>query len=183
MKLQLSKDWSEFLRALISHRVKFVLIGGHAVAAWAEPRFTEDLDVLIEVSPPNARRVRRALADFGFGSVLPAAAFLEADKVWMLGRKPNRIDILTGIDGVTWKQVWNGRVRVDFAGGDLFVIGPDDLLANKRAAGRPKDLADADAIQRLARATTRGKGAAKATTKTRRKRRSAARPKGAHDRR
>jgi hypothetical protein len=110
MKLQLSEDWSEFLRALISHRVRFVLIGGHAVAAWGEPRFTEDLDVLIEVSPQNARRVRAALVEFGFGSVVPdERGFLEVNKVWMLGRKPNRIDILTSIDGVRWKQVWTAR--------------------------------------------------------------------------
>lgn len=151
MKLQLSEDWSEFLRVLIAHRVKFVLIGGHAVAAWGEPRFTEDLDVLIEASPANARRVRAALVDFGFGSIVPGErGFLDPDKVWMLGRKPNRIDILTKIDGVTWDEVWSGRVRVSFAGGALFVIGPDELLANKRAAGRPKDLADADVVARHA---------------------------------
>ena len=151
MKLQLSEDWSEFLSVLIAHRVKFVLIGGHAVAAWGEPRFTEDLDVLIEVSPLNARRVRAALVDFGFGSVMPdESGFLDADKVWMLGRKPNRIDILTKIDGVTWKEVWKGRVRVDFEGGALFVIGPAELLRNKRAAGRPKDLADVHVIERHA---------------------------------
>lgn len=156
MKLQLSEDWSEFLRALISHRAKFVLIGGHAVAAWGEPRFTEDLDVFIEVSRENARRVRRALVDFGFGSVIPdERLFLEKNKVWMLGRKPNRIDILTGIDGVTWKEVWKGRIAVEFEGGPLFVIGPRELLANKRAAGRPKDLADVDAIERLAPALGR----------------------------
>jgi hypothetical protein len=149
MKLQLSEDWSEFLRVLTAHRVKFVLIGGHAVAAWGEPRFTEDLDVLIEVAPPNARRVRAALVEFGFGSVVPdERGFLDADKVWMLGRKPNRIDILAKIDGVTWAEVWKGRVRVDFEGGALFVIGPDELLKNKHAAGRPKDLADAHAIER-----------------------------------
>jgi hypothetical protein len=150
MKLQLSEDWSEFLSVLIAHRVKFVLIGGHAVAAWGDPRFTEDLDVLIEVSLPNARRVRAALVEFGFGAVVPdERGFLDPDKVWMLGRKPNRIDILTRIDGVSWDEVWKGRVRVDFEGGRLFVIGPDALLANKRASGRPKDLADVDAIERL----------------------------------
>lgn len=156
MKLRLGEDWSEFLRVLSAHRVKFVLIGGHAVAAWGEPRFTEDLDVLVERAPTNARRLRAALVAFGFGSVVPdERAFLVPDNVWMLGRKPNRIDILTSIDGVTWDEVWKGRVRVDLDGMPLFVIGARELLANKRAAGRPKDLADVDAIERLSKAAPR----------------------------
>jgi hypothetical protein len=165
MKLQLSEDWSEFLRVLIAHRVKFVLIGGHAVAAWGEPRFTEGLDVLIEVSAANARRVRAALVEFGFGAVVPnEGEFLDPDKVWMLGRKPNRIDILTKIDGVSWDEVRKGRVRVEFDGGPLFIIGPDELLQNKRAAARPKDLADAHVIERHA-PTLRRQRARKPTTK------------------
>jgi hypothetical protein len=152
MKLQLNPDWTEFLSVLISRRVKFVLIGGHAVAAWAEPRMTEDLDVLVAVSRTNAQRLRSALVDFGFGAVLPksSSAFLEEGKIWMLGRKPNRVDILTAIDGVTFDAVWRGRVRVDFDAGELFLIGREQLLANKRAAGRPKELADAAAIEKYA---------------------------------
>jgi hypothetical protein len=149
MKLELSPDWTEFLRLLISHRVRFVLVGGHAVAAWAEPRLTEDLDVFVDPTPENAARLHSALAAFGFGSLLPAAdAFTTRGKVWMLGRKPNRIDILTGIDGVDFKQAWTEKVEVGFVSRPLYVIGREALLANKRAAARPKDLADVAAIER-----------------------------------
>jgi hypothetical protein len=76
VKIKLNRDWTEFLRALISHRVRFVLVGGHAVAGHGEPRLTEDLDVFVERSPANARKLRQALVDFGFGNVAPTPAEL-----------------------------------------------------------------------------------------------------------
>lgn len=136
-------EWLEFLRLLTRHRVRFLLIGGHAIAVHAQPRFTEDLDVFVATSRANARRLHAALVDFGFGSVAPSAAALAtADKVFMLGRKPFRIDVLTGIDGVTFQEAWAGRLPLDIDGMRVFVIGRDALIANKRAAGRPKDLVD-----------------------------------------
>jgi addiction module HigA family antidote len=91
--LHLNDDWSAFLHALISAETRFLLIGGHAVAVHAEPRFTEDLDIFVDPSLPNARRLRTALEDFGFGDVAPTPTQLaQRDRVWMLGRKPRRID-------------------------------------------------------------------------------------------
>lgn len=143
MKIELNRDWSEFLCVLIGRRVRFVLIGGHAVAGHGEPRFTEDLDVFVEPTLANARRLRAALADFGFGEDLPPAKDLAApDKVFMVGRKPNRIDILTGIDGVSFTDAWASRVEAKFEASPLFVIGREALLVNKRASGRRKDLLD-----------------------------------------
>lgn len=143
MKIDLNQDWTEFLSALIAHRVRFVLVGGHAVAGHAEARFTEDLDVFVEPTLANARRLRAALISFGFGTVLPTLALLASpDKVFMLGRKPLRIDILTGIDGVTFSEVWKGRVEAIFVSTPLFIIGRAELLKNKRASGRKKDLLD-----------------------------------------
>jgi hypothetical protein len=151
VKIELNRDWSEFLSALISRRVKFLLIGGHAVAGHAEPRFTEDLDVFVEPSAENAVRLREALVDFGFGDIAPPADDLaRPDKVFMLGRKPWRIDILTGITGVTFEQAWASRVTADFDPGPLPVIGRDALIQNKRAAGREKDLLDVGLLERHA---------------------------------
>ena len=84
MKIELNRDWSEFLCALIGRRVRFVLIGGHAVAGHGEPRFTEDLDVFVEPTLANARRLRAALADFGFGESLPPA---KASPLFVIGRE------------------------------------------------------------------------------------------------
>ncbi len=150
MKIELKQDWSEFLCALIAHRVRFVLVGGHAVAGHGEARFTEGLDVFVEPTRSNAARLRDALVDFGFGGVVPSVDTLaERDKVFMLGRKPWRIDILTGIDGVSFEEAWKDRVEADFVAKPLFVIGRSALIKNKRAAARPKDLADVVALERL----------------------------------
>lgn len=163
MKIELNRDWSEFLSALIARRVRFLLIGGHAVAGHGQPRLTEDLDVFVEPTLVNAKRLRSALADFGFEAVAPAPEELSMpDKVFMLGRKPWRIDILTGIAGVSFDEAWETRVEADFVRRPLFVIGQDALIRNKLAAGRPKDLLDVELMRaasdpkaRTARRSTR----------------------------
>ena len=144
----LSDDWREFLSLMISKRVKFLLLGGHAVAVHAAPRMTEDLDVFVEVSTVNARRLRSVLVDFGFGEAAPPVEQLATvGKVFTIGAPPWRIDILTKISGVTFKTAWNNRVRVKLAVGTVNVIGRRDLIRNKRASGRPKDLADLAALK------------------------------------
>jgi hypothetical protein len=169
VKIQLSPDWSEFLSLLIQNGVRFVLVGGHAVAAYGEPRLTEDLDVFVEASAENAARLRRALVAFGFGDAAPAVGELaKAGTVWMLGRKPWRIDILTRIDGVTFEEAWDGRVEAEFDPKPLYVIGRAQLLANKRAAGRPKDLADVASLEPPG-IKPRGRGKARRAKSSRRR--------------
>jgi len=156
VKIDLSRDWSEFLCALIARRVRFVLVGGHAVAGHGEPRLTEDLDVFVEPSLANARKLREALVDFGFGDITPSAEELaKPDRVFMLGRKPWRIDVLTGIDGVTFARAWESRVEAEFVARPLYVIGREALIANKRAAGRDKDLLDVALLDRSPRPRVR----------------------------
>lgn len=151
MKIELNRDWTEFLSALISRRVRFVIVGGHAVAGHGEPRLTEDLDVFVERSPANAKKIRLALVDFGFGNVAPTEAELaRPHKVFMLDHKPWRIDILTSIDGVSFEQAWKSRVKADFVVAPLHVIGRAMLIKNKRAAGRENDLADVAMLERHA---------------------------------
>ncbi len=150
MKIQLSPDWNEFLSLLISKRVRFLLVGGHAVAAHGEPRLTEDLDVFVDPARANAGRLREALLAFGFGASLPSVRELAVPgKIWMLGRKPWRIDVLTQISGVTFARAWGGRVEAEFMPRPLFVIGRRELIANKRASGRDKDLRDVAMLQAL----------------------------------
>lgn len=139
----LSDDWREFLSLLISHRVRFVVVGGHAVAVHARPRFTKDLDVFVDPTPANARRLLAALRDFGFGAVgLDTTELATPDKVFMLGLAPQRIDILTGITGVRFAEAWRTRVRVPTSAGMVPVLSRLLLARNKRAAARPQDLAD-----------------------------------------
>jgi hypothetical protein len=137
------------LSLLISHRVKFVIVGGHAFAVHARPRMTEDLDVFIEASAPNAERLRGALVEFGFGSAAPDAAILaQHGRVFMLGVKPFRIDVLTSISGVSFEDVWRERFVARTSVGDLPFISRAHLLENKRASARPKDLRDVDELCR-----------------------------------
>ena len=148
----LPPDWRGFFEALLAARVEFVVIGGLALAAHAEPRYTEDVDVLVRRQRANGVRLRKALIAFGFGAVAPEAdEILDPDRVWMLGRKPLRIDILTGISGVTWTRVWAHHIDVEIDGLTLPVIGREELIANKRAAGRPKDLLDLAMLARSAK--------------------------------
>jgi hypothetical protein len=148
----LPPDWRGFFEALLAARVEFVVIGALAVAAHAEPRYTEDLDVLVRPVRSNGVRLRKALASFGFEAIAPRAEeIMDPDRIWMLGRKPMRIDILTGISGVTWKEVRAGRIEVEIDGLTLPVIGRRELIANKRASGRPKDLLDLAMLARTAK--------------------------------
>lgn len=164
MKIELNRDWTEFLSALISNRVRFVLVGGHAVAGHGEPRLTEDLDVFVERSPVNARKLRKALVEFGFGNVAPTASELaRPHKVFMLGHKPWRIDILTSIDGVSFAQAWKSRVEAEFKNAPLYVIGREMLIKNKRAAGRDQDRADVALLEKHGTAATKPKTKSRTT--------------------
>jgi hypothetical protein len=127
------------------------LIGGHEVAVHAEARFTEDLDVFVKPSAANARRLRRALVEFGFGAVAPSEAQLaEPNQVFMLGRKPRRVDILTGISGVSFDDAREGSVVAVIAGTPVPVIGRAALIANKLASARAKDLFDVELLRKYA---------------------------------
>ena len=140
--MNLSKDLREFIALLNSTSVKYVLVGGHAVAFHGYPRFTGGVDFFVERSAENASRIEHVLNQFGFGRLgLKAADFLDPNVVVQLGRPPNRIDILTSIDGVAFEQAWSSRLKTS-TGEELFVISKELLLQNKRVAGRAQDLAD-----------------------------------------
>ena len=141
MKLQ--KDIREFVELLLSQKVEFLLVGGYALAFHGAPRFTEDIDFLVLVSPDNAAKLVDVLNAFGFGDLgLRGDDFLEPDQVVQLGRAPNRIDLLTGITGVTWDQAWSSRIDAEIDGLRIPVIGKSALESNKQATGRLQDLAD-----------------------------------------
>ena len=141
--MQLPVEWSEFIDLLLRHRVRFLLIGAHALAIHGRPRATLDLDVFVEPSEANAKRLGDVLADFGFTeSAAQWRHFAEPDRMMTLGREPLRIDILNKISGVTFSTAWKHRVAGDLDGRRIHVIGLRDLRRNKLASGRPKDLLD-----------------------------------------
>lgn len=140
--MTLPDDFSEFLRSLNAHDVKYLVVGGHAVSFHGYPRFTHDVDVVILPDEENARALLAALADFGFAEVgLDVRDFLKPTTV-VLGRAPEQIDIMTFIKGVDVAEAWQRRVAGVLDGIEVAFIARQDLIANKRAVGRPEDLAD-----------------------------------------
>lgn len=167
MASRLTAGWREFLSLLISHRVKYLLIAAHAIAVHGKARMTDDLDVFVEASLANARRIRRTLKALGFGSVAPKTVELAAEgKVFMLGEKPYRIDILTKISGVSFEEAYEARVCVESEAGVLDVIGREHLIRNKRAAGRKKDLLELALLgEKASRTKPRSKSKVRAKTR------------------
>ena len=145
--MKLAKDLKEFVELLNSTGVEYLIVGGYAVAFHGHPRYTGDIDVLVRRSPANADRIVRVLESFGFGSVgVDAQTFLTPETVVQLGRPPNRIDILTDISAVDFDSAWAAREDAKLDGVPVSMIGRRDLITNKRASGRPLDLADVDAL-------------------------------------
>ena len=145
--MELDKDFSEFVALFIDHDVQFLIVGGYALAAHGLPRATGDLDAWVRASEGNAVKVFEALKAFGFGDVgVSVADFDREDSVVQLGFPPYRIDILTSVDGVEFEEAWNRRILVEVDNLSVPFISRDDLIANKKAAGRPQDIAD---VQRL----------------------------------
>ena len=139
----LNPDYRDMLSALCAEGVEFLLVGAFALAAHGLPRATGDIDIWIRRSPDNAGRVWRALARFGAPTHdLTLDDLTMPDVVFQIGVAPRRIDILTSIDGVAFDEAWPHRLVVELEGLRIPVIGRAHLIENKRAAGRPQDLAD-----------------------------------------
>lgn len=139
----MNRDFVEMLTALSAEGVEFLIVGAYAVAGHGLPRATGDIDLWVRPSLDNAAKLWRALERFGAPrSRLTPESFTERDLVYQIGLPPNRIDILTDIDGVTFDEAWKDRVPCPVEGGSFAMISRHHLLANKRATGRPQDLAD-----------------------------------------
>lgn len=146
---ELYSDWIEFVEAMLHEQVRFMIIDGHAVSAHGHPRYTEDLDLFVEMSDDNADRILRALVRFfGTNVGFKKEDFITPDKVVMIGEVPYRVDLLTTIAGVSFEDAFPQRKNLPFGGITAPFIGVDDLLTNKKAAGRPKDIGDVGELMR-----------------------------------
>ena len=139
----LNPDFRDMLSAFVAEDVEFLVVGAYALAAHGVPRATGDLDLWVRPSSPNADRVLRALEEFGAPTTdLTSEDLVSPDVVFQIGVEPRRIDILTSIDGVEFDTAWPDREEIEVEGIELPVLGRRDFIANKRALGRPQDLAD-----------------------------------------
>jgi hypothetical protein len=139
----LNPDFKEFIKSLNENKVRYLVVGGYAVALHGYPRYTKDLDIWIERTPDNAARLVKALADFGFGALgLKEQDFLGKDQIVQLGYPPNRIDLITDLPGVDFSRCHALKVVEDMDGVAVDFIDLESLKQNKRASGRHQDLAD-----------------------------------------
>lgn len=146
----LNRHFLEFLGLLEKHRVDYLIVGGYAVGLHGFPRYTGDLDVFVAVSRANAEAIVRVFDEFGFHSLdLTAHDFLESDMIVEIGREPMKIQVLTGIDGVTFERCRQDRVIEELGGLKVPFIGFESLLANKAASPRAKDKIDLEELRRI----------------------------------
>ncbi|MCI0494041.1 nucleotidyltransferase [candidate division KSB1 bacterium] len=139
----LNQDFREFIQLLNEHDVKYLVVGGYAVAFHGYPRYTKDIDIWIYLDKANAEKLLKLLEDFGFGSLdLKVEDFLDPEHVVQLGYPPNRIDLMTDLKGVEFKTCYSAKVEIEIEGIKVNFIDLENLKKNKQATGRHQDLAD-----------------------------------------
>lgn len=145
--IRLPPDFKDFLKLLNAHGVEYLLIGGYAVIYYGHSRSTGDIDIWFAVNRQNAERLAGALRAFGFSDAITAETFLEAGKIFRMGIVPFRIELLTEISGIDFRDAYARRVRAVMDGVEVSLISLPDLKANKRASGRYKDLSDLEHLE------------------------------------
>lgn len=148
--MQLPPEWLEFLRLLTTNQVRFVIVGAYAMAANGRPRASQDIDIFIEPSAANAKRVGKAIGAFGYEALAKAAPteFATPPRMAKMGVPPLRIDVMNAIDGVPFADAFSGSIEAD-AGDGLRVrfLGIRELVKNKSSTGRTKDKLDVELLR------------------------------------
>jgi len=151
----LNEDYKDILRAFVDEKVEFLLVGAYALAAHGYPRATVDIDLWVKPSQENADAVLRALRRFGAPvQKLTKADLVAEDTVFQIGVAPRRIDIITAASGLDFDEALSESLAVDIEGIDVRIPSVADLIRNKRASGRTKDLADAEALEGMGRSNS-----------------------------
>jgi hypothetical protein len=146
--MELAPDFDEFVASLIAHGVEFLVVGAYALAFHGAPRFTGDLDILVRPTIENTSRLLEALAAFGFpADNLRPELIADPRRMLQMGVPPVQIHVMSAITGVEWDEAWTDRAQGSLGPHRVNFLGHETFLRNKRAAGRPKDLADIDALE------------------------------------
>lgn len=145
--MRIEKDFEELLHLFNKNNVKYCIVGAFAVALHATPRYSKDLDILVEPSIENAQKIIESLNAFGFQSLnLSEKDFCQKGKIVQLGYEPVRIDLITSIAGCSFKRIWKNKATGTYGNQKVFFIGLDELIKNKRIAKRKQDLADLELL-------------------------------------
>jgi len=145
--MKTEKDYEELLGLLNKNRVKYCIVGAYAVAFHAMPRYTKDIDILIEPTKVNARRILKALDEFGFGSLkLSERDFTEKESIIQLGYEPVRVDIITSIEKLDFEKIWKQRKKGQYGKIKVNFIDLENLIESKKISGRNRDKADLEIL-------------------------------------
>lgn len=138
-----SRDYEDLFRALNAHRVKYLVVGAHAVIYYTKPRFTKDIDIWIPPKLNDPKKVYGALKSYGapLKGVSPKD-FSDPELIYQIGVAPVRVDILMGIEGISATNAWRKRVKTRYGRTSISILSKEDLIKAKRKAGRPDDLLD-----------------------------------------
>ncbi|MFH1593375.1 MAG: hypothetical protein ABID09_01595 [Candidatus Omnitrophota bacterium] len=141
--MKVEKDYEELLKLFNKNRVKYCIVGAYAVAYYARPRYTKDIDILVKTGARNARKIVKALNDFGFKSLkLDVKDFSGENNIIQLGYEPVRVDIITSIGGCSFEKVWRGKTLGSYGKETVFFIGVNELIKSKRHSKRKHDKED-----------------------------------------
>lgn len=141
------KDYEDLLRLFNKNKVKYCIVGSFAVGFYAKPRYSKDIDILIEPSLENGARIVKALEEFGFGSLnLKATDFAQKRQIIQLGYEPVRVDLITSIKGLDFGEVWKHRKRGTYGRQKVNFIGLNDLIKSKKCSSRKQDQADLESL-------------------------------------
>lgn len=145
--MKIEKDYEELLKLFNKHKVKYCVIGAFAVGFHAVARYTKDMDILVEPTLENGHKIVKALGEFGFASLkLRGEDFSKKGRFVQLGYEPVRVDLITSIGGVLFKEVWENRVSGAFGRRNVFFIGINELIKSKKAARRKQDEVDLEIL-------------------------------------
>lgn len=152
----INRDFKELLRFLNQEKVEYLIVGAHAVIFYTEPRYTKDIDIWIRPEAGNANRVYQALKKFGapVKEVTPED-FANSEMMYQIGLEPNRIDILMGVDGITFSSAWKNKKVSKYGDEKIYLLCLKDLMRSKRASKRPQDLLDLDKLKKSAQGNQR----------------------------
>ncbi len=144
----LSENFKEFLKLLSEHKVKYLIVGGYAVAYYGHPRYTKDLDVWVKAEPDNAKKIINALEEFGFSDLgISEKELLNEESIIQLGYPPERIDLILSASGISFDECYEKRREVEYKGVKIGFIDIENLKLNKKATGRFQDLADLENLE------------------------------------
>lgn len=147
--MRVEKDFKEFIESLNRNSVRYLIVGSFALSYYAEPRYTKDIDILIDSTSANAERLLTAIREFGFTDLeIGVNDFLAPDQIIQLGIAPVRIDLLTSLKGIIFAEAWDRRTTGRYGEISAFYISKQDLIDHKKLVGRKQDLADVEKLIR-----------------------------------